>query len=632
MKEFEELNALRLAIIHLFNEVKQVADKTNDVYRNYIELHKQQKILDSFYFQNKLLDVEFKSIETMYSYIDNRIYCDYYKLCMLIVRYVKELGCEISIHTYPVYRDLEPTKPYSFQYIQDLQHDLNQCLVIIQNVCDKKDENIKIHISKLQQGMNIDNYIHVLDYDKNKIKNQLDLYNKYIQSYHKYHITWLTQFREKLLLLQEQLHQGLNETGVKSPVVIQYCVCKQNIAVYCEGCAIELCKLRDTVYHVDDMKDALDFIVTPNIQLEVPIETPVVEVPVEEVPVEEVPVEEVPVEAPVEEVPVEASVEEVPVEAPVEEVPVEEVPVEEVPVEEVPVEEAPVEEVLVVEAPVEEVPVVEVPVESPVEEVPVEAPVEEVPVEAPVEEVPVEAPVEEVPVVEVPVESPVVEVPVESPVVEAPVEEVPVVEAPVKEVPVEEVPVEAPVEEVPVEAPVVEVPVEAPVEEVPVIEAPVEEASVKEVPVVEVLVEEAPVEEVLVDEAPVEEAPVEEAPVEEASVDEAPVKESSVDEAPVESVPVESASVESAPVESAPVESAPVDVADDPIAGDIPYDVIYNDVNVSNLIKQNFDSTKLKEIIQSKMIGKNIDDIINRVLTQLDQVILDIMKEDINTS
>jgi len=580
MKEFEELNALRLAIIHLFNEVKQVADKTNDVYRNYIELHKQQKILDSFYFQNKLLDVEFKSIETMYSYIDNRIYCDYYKLCMLIVRYVKELGCEISIHTYPVYRDLEPTKPYSFQYIQDLQHDLNQCLVIIQNVCDKKDENIKIHISKLQQGMNIDNYIHVLDYDKNKIKNQLDLYNKYIQSYHKYHITWLTQFREKLLLLQEQLHQGLNETGVKSPVVIQYCVCKQNIAVYCEGCAIELCKLRDTVYHVDDMKDALDFIVTPNIQLEVPIETPVVEVPVEEVPVEEVPVEE-----------------------------------------------APVEEVLVVEAPVEEVPVVEVPVESPVEEVPVEAPVEEVPVEAPVEEVPVEAPVEEVPVVEVPVESPVVEVPVESPVVEAPVEEVPVVEAPVKEVPVEEVPVEAPVEEVPVEAPVVEVPVEAPVEEVPVIEAPVEEASVKEVPVVEVLVEEAPVEEVLVDEAPVEEAPVEEAPVEEASVDEAPVKESSVDEAPVESVPVESASVE-----SAPVESAPVDVADDPIAGDIPYDVIYNDVNVSNLIKQNFDSTKLKEIIQSKMIGKNIDDIINRVLTQLDQVILDIMKEDINTS
>ena len=68
MKEFEELNATRLSIKHLFDEVTNTTMNMNDVYKNYSELHQKQEVLDSFYFQNKLLDVEFKSIETLYLY------------------------------------------------------------------------------------------------------------------------------------------------------------------------------------------------------------------------------------------------------------------------------------------------------------------------------------------------------------------------------------------------------------------------------------------------------------------------------------------------------------------------------------------------------------------------------------
>ena len=43
--------------------------------------------IDSFHFQNKLIETDYNNLTTIYRHIDNRIYCEYYNLYLMVPNY-----------------------------------------------------------------------------------------------------------------------------------------------------------------------------------------------------------------------------------------------------------------------------------------------------------------------------------------------------------------------------------------------------------------------------------------------------------------------------------------------------------------------------------------------------------------
>ena len=46
--------------------------------------------LDSFYFQNKLIQMEYENMKSIFNFIDNRVYCEYYKLLRMLYEFVNK--------------------------------------------------------------------------------------------------------------------------------------------------------------------------------------------------------------------------------------------------------------------------------------------------------------------------------------------------------------------------------------------------------------------------------------------------------------------------------------------------------------------------------------------------------------
>jgi hypothetical protein len=115
----------------------------------------------------------------------------------------------------------------------------------------------------LLSGINIDNYIHNLEYTNNIIVNNINLYKKSLSSFHNYHISFLSNLNNKLNCMSEQLDNDVNFThAVKDKpniVITKICKkCEKNDAEYCGICMYEetdqnnkLNNLRNTIVEPD---------------------------------------------------------------------------------------------------------------------------------------------------------------------------------------------------------------------------------------------------------------------------------------------------------------------------------------------------------------------------------------------
>ena len=79
MESFLQVHGEVLRYLEKLDETQEMYHKQ---YKEYIEKNRQSKVfgLDSFYFQSRLYDLETKQLHEQYSLINNRIYCDYYKI------------------------------------------------------------------------------------------------------------------------------------------------------------------------------------------------------------------------------------------------------------------------------------------------------------------------------------------------------------------------------------------------------------------------------------------------------------------------------------------------------------------------------------------------------------------------
>jgi hypothetical protein len=225
LSDFDKLKTIRINIKKTIEKIKQRSKELQKSYLQYINKESEDDFfgLDSLQFQIKLMNLEFDNTYTVYTFIENRIYGDYYKLLTLIRTYlntnlpdrqikkIKELS---NFEKYPVYKDLDKFKRYDFNVINEIHHDIIIIISGMSEIVRDNEHDIMLNEQKLATGIKIDNYINSYRFKNESLRVSMSYYNNILQVYHRYHFDVLEKFLAKIMLSSAQLSETLSEEEV----------------------------------------------------------------------------------------------------------------------------------------------------------------------------------------------------------------------------------------------------------------------------------------------------------------------------------------------------------------------------------------------------------------------------------
>jgi len=214
-QDFTQIVDLKNENLKTFSMLLEKIKKLKEYYADFIKNNKQNLFmfgLDSFHFQGKLIDIEYDDMQRLFNAITNRIYCEYYKLCKIIVEYIQTNINEKKIleltqmnFNFPVYKDLEPFKKYDFDHVINLHEHILVLLNAMHGYLLHKEHELRIHQMKNNIGLNIDNFVFTFQYNNMMTQQKLVLYITYIEYFHKLHTKYLKRFTTKLQLMFSQI-------------------------------------------------------------------------------------------------------------------------------------------------------------------------------------------------------------------------------------------------------------------------------------------------------------------------------------------------------------------------------------------------------------------------------------------
>ena len=206
---------MRKEIYSIFENLEMKILKLKDIYFN---LHKSNNDnnytfgLDSLFFQRRLIDIELKHMKQFNLLLNNRIYCEYYKLFKIISSYVKKNYKEQKLldilnveNAIVVYKDLEPYKEYDFDHIINLHELLLSIINELSNYYLSKEIKFKDYQVTNDTGLNLNNFINTYKFDLIIIKENIDLYINYLEYFHANQIKNFKRFFIKISILQSQI-------------------------------------------------------------------------------------------------------------------------------------------------------------------------------------------------------------------------------------------------------------------------------------------------------------------------------------------------------------------------------------------------------------------------------------------
>uniref|UniRef100_A0A6C0JG71 Uncharacterized protein n=1 Tax=viral metagenome TaxID=1070528 RepID=A0A6C0JG71_9ZZZZ len=195
-----------------------VSEKLSELKIQYNELVKVngKKIflfcLDSFYFQYKTFSMELEHIDRSRSLINNRTYCDYFKLYNIIISFVKENKSDLDINefelkSYPVYKDLEPFQEYKLEDIKDVHSNILLLINKLYLQLNNKMESVDQYNENHRIGFSISNFLNTLQYENRLLEQQISLYLNYVSFFH------ISQKRQlnRLFIKMQEFYREIDE-------------------------------------------------------------------------------------------------------------------------------------------------------------------------------------------------------------------------------------------------------------------------------------------------------------------------------------------------------------------------------------------------------------------------------------
>jgi hypothetical protein len=216
--EFNNISLIRSKIINIFESLKNKSDKLKNLYADFIKQSNTQLFvfgLDSFHFQSKLIDLEYDDMKRIFLFVNNRMYCEYFKLYKLISSYVIENVTDKKIleiikgNNFPVYKDLEPFKDYKFEVTVEIHENILVLLNSIASIINNRENELSIHKSKQLIGLNIDNFVNSFNYEITLMREKVNLFLSYIEFFHKLHSKYLKRFSNKIQLMSNHINSDI---------------------------------------------------------------------------------------------------------------------------------------------------------------------------------------------------------------------------------------------------------------------------------------------------------------------------------------------------------------------------------------------------------------------------------------
>jgi len=216
-QKFIEISSARESVILVMENIKIKIDELKSMHLKLASRNKLHNLgLDALNFQAKLLDSDFECNDSKFKFINNRIYCDYYKFYKIVLRYIikniddfKVLNC-YNRHRYPVYNDLEKYKEYDFAHVQDIHYNITKIIIELQGMLLAKNQELKEDETKTRQGLNIHNYVNDTRHLNNIINEEVQLFMNYLSVFNVYHKKYFDNFSLRAKLLYGQIKSDIN--------------------------------------------------------------------------------------------------------------------------------------------------------------------------------------------------------------------------------------------------------------------------------------------------------------------------------------------------------------------------------------------------------------------------------------
>lgn len=177
--------------------------------------------LDTFLFQYKTYSIEMENLDKQRILLNNRMYCDYYKLYNVIATYIKEnledLDAEqVDIRTFTQYKELEPFHEYNLDDIKAMHASILVFIKHLQSKFETNENNIHNFNAKNHVGFSISNYLNTLEFENLLVKQQLGLYLNYVAFFHISQQKQLKRLLSKLQEFDSEIDSNLNDNKMCS--------------------------------------------------------------------------------------------------------------------------------------------------------------------------------------------------------------------------------------------------------------------------------------------------------------------------------------------------------------------------------------------------------------------------------
>tara|TARA_B100000941_G_C28397820_1_gene496376 strand:- start:202 stop:951 length:750 start_codon:yes stop_codon:yes gene_type:complete len=230
-KNFDDIKDLREDIITIFATLTSKINTLKNLYKLMIKEHKQSECIfgiDSLYFQNKLIQMEYNSMYEIFIAIDNRIYCEYYKLHNIIQNYIKKemedenLCSKIIVSMkFPSYKNLEPLKKYDFKLVKQLQEYSLNAITELETYSITKHNELENNTNQSSLGLNIGNLVNSCRYSNALLKEKIHLFCNYLDTFHEHHTKYFNRLKSQLELILKIINEDIkikqfNQSNKKS--------------------------------------------------------------------------------------------------------------------------------------------------------------------------------------------------------------------------------------------------------------------------------------------------------------------------------------------------------------------------------------------------------------------------------
>jgi hypothetical protein len=218
---FNKIKDIRIAVVNIFATLEIKIGKLKLLANDFIKNNHETLFvfgLDSFMFQSKMIDYEYNDMQKYFSALNNRMYCEYYKLYKIVLEYIEQNSGISQNKTFemikanskfPIYKDLEPYKQYNFDTIEEVHKTIISLLNIINDYIVLKDTELENYKMKQYSGFNINNFVNTFDYNIIMVKQKLLLFMAYLEFFHNIHTKHFKRFSKKMKLMDDHINDDI---------------------------------------------------------------------------------------------------------------------------------------------------------------------------------------------------------------------------------------------------------------------------------------------------------------------------------------------------------------------------------------------------------------------------------------